>query len=302
MLRFALPVVLLLIALAPAAWAGNIVLVLSDSSGPYAEFSNTLGDALENTSWKITAAGKLETLDLAAKPPDLLVTAGAQALRQVLAKNGTTPVLATLLPRQSFDKTLADAGKLRGRVSAIYLDQPPARQAAFLRHLLPGQKQIGLLLSQETRAATEQYRRALAAAGLTLDSEDVDTDIALLPALNTLLPRVNALLAIPDASIYKRDNIKAILVTSYRHRRPVVGFSAAFVTAGALAALYTTPAQIARQTADLIASQGIALPAAALPPSLFAVAINQNVVEALGLSIPDEASIRRAMLADREAR
>ncbi len=39
-----------------------------------------------------------------------------------------------------------------------------------------------------------------------------------------------------------------------------------------------------------------------MAPSLFAVAINQNVVQALGLTVPDETTIRRAMLADREAR
>jgi hypothetical protein len=37
-------------------------------------------------------------------------------------------------------------------------------------------------------------------------------------------------------------------------------------------------------------------------PSQFAIAINSNVAQALGLNIPDEATIRRAMNADKEAR
>ena len=131
---------------------------------------------------------------------------------------------------------------------------------------------------------------------LALRYTDSERVVALPPSIT-----VEALLAIPDTTIYKRDNIKPILVTSYRHQRPVIAFSAPFVSAGALAALHTTPAQIARQTADLINNMGTTLPPP-VPPSQFAITINSNVAEALGLSIPDEATIRRAMLAESEAR
>lgn len=301
MLRVALHAFILLTFVTPLAWAGSIALTLSDNSGPYAEFSKALDEALAGTTWKITASGKPDGTESSAARPDLMVTAGSEAFRLTLARGGTTPVLATLLPRQSYERILSDAGRVRARVSAIYLDQPPARQAAFLRQLLPTQKRIGMLVSNETRSQISLYRQIFANAGLTLDSEDSDAENTLLPAANALLPRVGVLLAIPDSTIYRRENIKALLITSYRHQRPVVAFSAAFVNAGALAALFTTPAQIARQAADLIVSSGTSLPGPTAP-GLFAVAINQNVVQALGLSVPDEATIRRSMLADREAR
>jgi len=301
MLRLALHALVLFATTVQLAWAGNITLLLSENSGPYAEFSKALDDALNGTNWKVTTAAKADAVDPSATRADLIVTAGSEAFRQTLTRGGATPILATLLPRQSYEKILADAGRGRGRVSAIYLDQPPARQAAFLRQLLPGQKRIGMLVSNETRPQLGLYRQTFTNAGLTLDSEDSDSENTLLPAANALLPRVGALLAIPDSTIYKRENIKAILITSYRHQRPVVAFSAAFVNAGALAALFTTPAQIARQAADLIVGTGANLPGP-MAPSLFAVAINQNVVYALGLSVPDEAMIRRGMLADREFR
>ena len=291
----------LLLALAPAAWASSITLVLSESSGPYAEFATAFNDALSGSRWKITTISKIEAAEPAGSRPDLIVSAGSEALRQALASGGSTPIIATLLPRQSYEKIIAESGKDRPRITAIFLDQPPIRQASFLRHLLPDLKRVGMLLSQETRGLAGQYRQAFKNVGLTLDAEDSDTPNTLLPALNTLLPRVNILFAIPDGTIYKRDNIKAILIASYRHQRPVVAFSAAFVNAGALAALYTTPTQIARQTADLISSTGLTLPTP-MPPNFFAVAINPNVAQALGLAVPDEASIRRAMLAESEPR
>jgi ABC-type uncharacterized transport system substrate-binding protein len=287
--------------LAPAAWAGNVTLVLSENGGPYAEFGSTFRDSLEGTVWKATTQTGNDPPAVSTPRPDLIIAVGSSAFRQVLSQTASTPVIATLIPRQAYEKLLAETPSRNRRITAIYLDQPPARQAAFLRQLLPGKKRVGLLVSQETQGIVGQFRQSFASAGLTLDSEDSDTDKTLLPALNALLPRVNVLLALPDTSIYRRDNIKAILVTSYRHQRPVVAFSAAFVNAGALAALYSTPAQIARQAAELTGSFTSTLPPP-MPPSQFAVAINQTVAQALDLNVPDESTIRRAMLADKEAR
>jgi putative tryptophan/tyrosine transport system substrate-binding protein len=294
MCRFIIYAFALLLTLTPAAWAGSIALVLSESSGPYAEFAASLNDALADSEWKILNVSKSAS---GALPGDLIVSAGSDALRKVLASPGATPILATLLTRHNFEKILAESGRSHSRVSAIFLDQPPPRKVAFLRQLLPQNKKIGMLISSETQGQLSQYRQAFKNAGLTLESEATRDPDNLLPALNTLLSRGNVLLAIPDGTIYNRDNIKAILVTSYRHQRPVIAFSAPFVTAGALAAIFTTPAQIARQTAELISKVGTSLPPPMLP-SQFSIAINQNVAAALGLSIPDEGAVRRAMLAE----
>lgn len=297
MRRFAIYAFFLLFALARPAWAESIALLLSENSGPYAEFATTFTRALDDERWKITTISK-------APPPertDLIVSAGAEAFRLALASTGKAPIIATLLPRQTYEKILVEAGRnrSRSRVTAIYLDQPPSRQAAFLRQLLPEQKRIGILFSNETRDQITPYRQAFTNVGLTMESEESNTFSTLLPTITTLLSRAQVLLAIPDSTIYKRDNIKAILVTSYRHQRPIVAFSAPFVSAGALAALYSTPAQIARQTATLIANSGanLILPPP-MPPSQFAIAINENVASALGLNPPDENTIRRAMLAE----
>jgi len=297
----ALRLLLVFCLLAGPAHAENVALLLSAPDGPYAEFATHFRAAIGGSNWKVSAQGGLESLDNAPERPDLIVAVGAGALRQALARTGQTPIMATLIPRLSYEKLLAESGNRTRRVSAIWLDQPAARQAVFLRHLLPGKTRIGMLLSNETRAQAAHFRQPFANAGLSLDSEDSETDPTLLPALNTLLGRVQILFAIPDSTIYKRDNIKSILITTYRYQRPVIAFSPAFVNAGALAALYSTPPQIARQTAEILQSSGLNLPPAS-SPNQFAILINPNVAEALNLSIQDEADIRRAMLADKEGR
>ena len=301
MLRLSRFILILLIALASPAWGGSIALVLSENGGMYGEFANTLDESLSGTAWNIASTGLGDTPTSLARSPDLIVTVGSEALRRTLSRGDSTPIIATLLPRQSYEKILAEHRRTSGRITAIYLDQPANRQAVFLRHLLPDQKRFGILFSSETRNTASQYRQAFAWAGLVLDSEDSDTEKTLLPALNALLTRSGALVALPDANIYHRNNIKAILITAFRLQRPVIGYSTAFVTAGALAALHSTPSQIARQTADMIVTSGTNL-TPPTGPTQFAIAINQNVAQALGLNIPDEASLRRAILADRDAR
>jgi hypothetical protein len=292
--------VLTALALLTQAQAANVALLLSELAGPYSEFSSSFVEHSRKTTWKVTYVGTPDGLPSTGPSPDLLIAVGGSALRSALRQGGKTPILATLIPRESYEKILAElpAPPARGQTSAIFLDQPPARLAAFIRQLLPKHQRIGLLTSSETQAALPALRKAL--APLQLDHEEVRSDTSLLGDINNLLPRVSLLLALPDSKIYKRDNIKPILVTSFRHQRPVIAFSKAFVTAGALAAVYSSPTQIALQTSDLLGA--LPAPPILLPqpqtPRYFAVSINQNVAESFALELPDETSVVDALRAD----
>jgi ABC-type uncharacterized transport system substrate-binding protein len=87
---------------------------------------------------------------------------------------------------------------------------------------------------------------------------------------------------------------RTILLTSYRHRRPVFAHSAAYVTAGALAAVFSTPEHVAVDVADLLA--GATEPSGLVrrihSPRRFDVAVNRAVARALGLVVADEPALR----------
>lgn len=279
--------------------AGSILLIESQQGGPYADFARALDTALENASWRITERSTPEN-PTPSRSVDLIITTGSEAFRQALKQTTNLPILATLLPRQGFERALAESGHSRSRVSAIYLDQPATRQASFIRHLLPRETQIGMIYSGESRSLHATMRAVFAAAGLQLNGVEV-SESELIPELANLLARNGALLAIPDSKIFRRDQIKGILMTSYRMKKPVISFSQSLVHAGALAGIYSDPAQIARQTADLVLNSGANLPPP-MSPSQFAISINPHVADALGIRLPDETVLRRAMLADKEAR
>lgn len=296
--RFLWLTVLSLCALSPAL-AGNVVLVVSEAGGVYSEFGAALHRALDGSGWQVRWKGTVAELEPGGLPPgDVLIAAGSEAMRQLLARPGQTPLLVTLVPRQAYETALAETTRpRRSLVSAFYLDQPLSRVLTFVRQVLPDRRRVGVLLSPDAPMGAAGLRQALQAAGLALELEELESQGSVLAALNRLLPRSDVLLALPDATVFNRDNARTVLLTTLRHQKPMIGFSAAYVSAGALGAVVSSPAQLARQTAEWLRAQTperVLLPPAQ-GPQYFSVALNPHVARALSLTIPDEGTILRAM-------
>jgi len=275
------------------AWAGQIALILTDDSTPYREFTTSLQKNLQ-AGWRLAYTdNNLRPADR--HPVDLIVTVGSGALRRTLAAGPSTPILATLLPEYSYLAILREARSPQPTVSAIYLDQPAIRQARLLRLLFPELRRVGLLVSEQSQQQVLPFRSALTLQRMQLLTEHVADDAQMLPVLENLLARSEVLLALPDTVIYSRNSIRPILITAYRFQRPVIGFSAALAKAGALAALYSTPTQIGRQTGALISAHGNRLPPPR-GPSEYSLTINQSVADAFGLRLPEETDLFQKLL------
>jgi ABC-type uncharacterized transport system substrate-binding protein len=110
---------------------------------------------------------------------------------------------------------------------------------------------------------------------------------------------------LPDPLVFNKGTVQSLLLTTYRYQDPVIGFSQAYVKAGALAAVYSSPEQIGRQTGEalvrVLAGRALLLP---LPeyPKYFSVSVNYQVARSLGLSVGDEALIYQKLkhMADTE--
>lgn len=280
---------------ARAAGAIPVWVVLPENDGMYAETAAVLRAEAEarlpgRIEWQMVRGNDWP----AAPAPKWVVAVGVAALQNVEQKffastaapmSPMPPVLATLLPRQSFEQLAAEATvRVReGRLSAVVLDQPPARQMALIRFALPAVARVGVLAGRATPLpALEQ---AAHEAGLRLTAVPAQGD-ALFPALRALLPEVDVLLALPDPEVFNSRSVTPILTATYRQRVPLIGFSPAYVKAGALLALYSTPAQIGRQSGAVLAA---ALAANRLPPTQapreFVIDINPDVARLFGLRL-----------------
>lgn len=292
---------ILLFAGASASATETVTVVLSERGGIYSEFSDTFishfsqGDSRRTVRLALVNGEQVESADIA--NTSLVIAVGAAAARAVAKAAGAAPVLCVLVPRLAFERIADTARRPRSAFSAIYLDQPLARQLALIRLTLPGKHRIGVLAGPDAKGQIPRLRTAASRASFELAVETADEENAIVPALNRLLPQVDALLAVPDAVAYNRNTARSVLLTTYRHQRPVIAFSQAYVTAGALAAVFSTPSQIARQAAELVRplSASAALPAPRFP-NYFSVAVNRYVARSLSLDVADEAALYEELL------
>jgi len=293
-------VLLLLLTCQQHAQASGILAVSGTGSGLHTRFIETFlarlatGDADPGAA-DVTVVyldrHELKQADLAASR--LVVAVGSQAARAVSALNPGVPVLYTLIP-ESVYRTLAPATGTCAMQSAIFIDQPLARQAALAQSLFPDAVNYGVLLgptSSQRQAEIDELKKTTDRQ-LVVSSAGHEANIS--RATNGLLNRIDLLLAVNDPLVLNRENAKWLLYSAYQHRLPVIGFSRAYVNAGAAGAVFSEPEQMARQAAEIVQRQTAGttscLPAAGFPV-YFSVAINQSVCSSLGGASCDERTL-----------
>ena len=286
---------------APAVFAYDRIMVVADTDHPAsAAFVRELKKDLAPQGEPKFAIDVVKPSGKPAPSPGQLVVAvGVQALQAAAGTSEHTAILGVLVPQQSYDAIKAALPTSRN-LSAITLDQPLPRQLALLRHTLPQARTIGVLLGPSSTAQADALEQA--APPLAVVSEHAEAELLLLPALKQVLAASDVLLSLPDPRIFNRNTAQTILLTSYRYQKPVIGFSKAYVTAGALAAVFSTPQQIARQAAELILALDPGQ--AALPsvshPRYFSVAVNHQVARSLGIEIRDESALTELLRSEEE--
>lgn len=270
--------------------------VLSHAGGVHAEFVDALRALLPaDGSIELTAAGSTDgALDGALLDRADIALAVGYPAAEALARRASPPTLAVLVVERSILK-------LRGqypnaRLSAIVLDQPAERQMSLVRRLLPTATGVGVMLGPQSAP----QRSALAAAakqfGLNAVFTVVDSPDRLLESLDALMPVADLIVATPDPAVTNASTVRSMLLSTYRRGVPVVAYSKAYVDAGALAAVYSSPRDIAREVAEWLARRaGSPDPPFIAAPRYFSVAVNGQVARALGLVVPDQALLAQAL-------
>jgi ABC-type uncharacterized transport system substrate-binding protein len=179
------------------------------------------------------------------------------------------------------------------------LDQPYSRRFSLIKTVLPEAKNLGVLLGPNSSLDMEDIRDTGEAAQFNILQESIKQQSDLIPHLTTLLEISDALMAIPDSLVYTRETVQPILLTSYRHQKPVFGFSQSYVRAGALAAVYSTSKQLAKQAAEISikSQQASSILPPPQAPKYFSVALNYQVARSLNIQIADENVINKKILA-----
>lgn len=281
------------------AWAdGQLHLLLSDPGAAYQEaaaaFHAAYGQRRPVRTWVLGEVGPQQVRAWSGEN-DLIVPIGLAATRLVADNHaGQAAVLSLMVPRVSAERRNWPSALPRRKVAYVYIDQPASRYLDLVEATFAA-KRVGLVVSGENADNVKRLQQEAARRRLKLNLETVVRAEEVASALRNALSESDVLLLLPDSLAFHAGNAQNVLLTTYRYRLPVLGFSQGLSKAGAVAAVYSTPAQIGRQGARMASRwkpEG-----GDLPPSQhadeFSVAFNPYVARSLGVVLPDLGEVRR---------
>lgn len=288
---------------AEASGKDAVLVVLSGEQDVYQALlksvERTLAGASPNVELRVKTVAALKQSRERHNDARLVIPVGSAAAAYVAALRVRAPVLNALIPLSVFEKLRIDWGETdHRRYSALVLDQPLDRRLDLLQLALPSKRRIGVILGPQSSLHAAELLDAMRRRDLYLQIENVPISSELPMVLNRVLDQNDVLLAIADNVVFNHRTIQNLLLTTYRKRIPVIGFSNAHVKAGALMAVYSSPTQIGDQLAEMIVEmqrEGDWRLPPHQGPRYFHVAINHHVARSMDIAILDEASLRNQL-------
>ncbi len=211
---------------------------------------------------------------------DTVVTAGRNGCQLALQAVRDTRIFCTLLTEEGFHSLdTSNRGKSSPSLSALFIDQPASRQMQVANRVYPSLARFSTFSGHGIGADSDEVLSAM-------DVFPFRATVPLPTQLSDVLSANDALIATSDSGIYNASTLSTVLLTAYGYGKPVIGYSRAYVKAGALLTCYSTPGQILRQVAEYL----FATPASNVTsgekvyPEYFSVIDNPRVARSLGLT------------------
>ncbi len=208
---------------------------------------------------------------------DLYLAAGSRSCHLVLESLAKRKVLCTLLTEESFLGLDADQYD-NAQIAALVIDQPVDRQARVANVTYPS-------LSRFSVFSSANQLDDIREDSIAVDGFPYFSSVSLPSQLSDALHAHDALIATSDNSIFNASTLSTVLLTAYGYHKPVIGFSRAYVKAGALISSFSTPSQIFREIAHWLRSGATSfddMPPISYP-RYFSVIVNASVARSLGL-------------------
>ena len=283
-------VLLILVCYVPPVFADNLI-VLSRNLDTYQKVARQISSDLNSPSLTVDLS-QLSNQRFKLNTFKNVIAVGSKAgdiLFNLLPAEQDLHI--TFLPKQTYQtllKKYKNHQRIRNKtVSAIFLDQPFNRQLRLAKLLIPEAKVVATALGTTSSQLQPDIKSAAAKENLTLRHETLLEADNPIHKLQTLIDGSDFFLAVADKSVFNRSTAKWILYISFRQRIPLIGFSKKYVDAGALAAVYSSPEDIGRYTAEIIQKpKGKNTGINGYYPRYFTIALNPTAANSLRISLP----------------
>ncbi len=205
----------------------------------------------------------------------VIVGLGFNGCKIAITHFDQNPVLCSLLSKYAFQNIENPSSSAR-HIAAIVVDQPLQRQINVAQHLFPSLKEFALLTSDPDTLSEAQLR--------SISATQFNPQRPIARQIRSALKNADALLALPDPLVYSSSTLRTMLLTTYGYAKPVIGYSRSYVEAGALMTNWSSPDQLIRQTAEIIASGFPGTFQSIFIPKYFSIKVNEGISRSLNLA------------------
>lgn len=216
----------------------RIVLVAEKNSSALKKLLNHLADTSSNFTYHISTLNK--PIDITPESYVIAVGAGISSHENVTKYPKTIAVMLTAAQAETIDVA-----------TSIFIDPPLTRQLKLADLLIPGNKKIGLLVSNN-QEKNRVFRILNDAEKMMLKVVNIEEYDNINQALFHVLKDTRLLLGQYNNEIYSAGNIKNILITSYRQRKVLIGPSRAYLKAGSFSTTFSNLSDIATRIIEVV--------------------------------------------------
>jgi ABC-type uncharacterized transport system substrate-binding protein len=277
----------------------HVLFVVSKSSADYVEVLNGVQERLEAQSpgaYEFTARFRAPRLNL--KPDlakaDFVVSIGTAAADLAFSHQPKVPIISVLITENAFSVlakkyygSIEDA--FAAQVSSVCLDQPVTRSIELAKLVIPKVSKVGVMLGPASISRAAALGKYIVDTDLHPQFVNIDTKDNPILKIEPVLSRSDVFIPISDSRLINIATAKWILHLSYRHKVPVIAFSKSYLKAGALAAIYSSPVDVARDTVDWFANSRASTAGGLYKPTHYSLNFNKSVAANLQIELkPDQ--------------
>ncbi len=213
----------------------------------------------------------------------LYVAIGPAALRDAVARRCDCVIISAFTSSQVWRALTAKTPAARaGLITAVYAEPAPPDQLRLAALLYGRPVRVGAILGEDTTFLRPALEPEVEVQPFAL-GDDINHTL-------NRMTRSEVLLAMPDGDVYNPENVRNILLSTYRRKQGVIGFSADMVKVGALATTYSEIEDINTQVAEIAAAFVVTgnLPPPQFP-RYFRTVVNEGVARSLDVRVTDGA-------------
>lgn len=181
----------------------------------------------------------------------LVITSGSRALDRALSYLSKAHILSITIPRQAFEQAIHVHGDTE-RLAAIFMDIPLERRIAITRDVIPDLQRLAVVEGPDCPTATVESENHETEGATELKRFVTHRENDLVRTFSRASDQADAVLTIPDRRVYNPRTIVSIVMTTYRHRTPLIAHSESLLRAGALISIHATPEQLGAEAAHLL--------------------------------------------------